>query len=99
MSWLSYSALIPPNLFILLTVIGFALAWRWTRLGLIVATVSAILLYLTSTPLVAEYLFGCVPGLADAIPSLPSGAPPRRDYRACERLPARPAVHGGTADP
>ena len=38
MSWLSYSSLIPPNLFILLTGIGLVLAWRWTRLGLVVAT-------------------------------------------------------------
>ena len=76
MSWLSYSSLIPPNLFILITVIGFALASRWTRLGLVVATVSAVLLHLVSTPLVAEYLFGCVVGLADVIPSLPSDAPP-----------------------
>ena len=39
-------------------------------------TVSAILLYLASTPLVAEYLFGCVVALADAFSSLPSDAPP-----------------------
>src|SRR6516162_5856874 len=96
MSWLSYSSLIPPNLFILLTGIGLVLAWRWTRLGLIVATVSAILLYLASTPLVAEYLFGCVVGLADAIPSLPSGAPPgaiivlASDYRHGQRYTVGP---------
>lgn len=34
MSWLSYSSLIPPNLFILLTGIGLVLAWRRTRSAL-----------------------------------------------------------------
>src|SRR6516162_6617104 len=76
MSWLPYSSLIPPNLFILLTVIGLALAWRWTRLGLIVATFSGTLLYLASMPVVADYLIGSVKDLAGAIPILPSDAPP-----------------------
>jgi uncharacterized SAM-binding protein YcdF (DUF218 family) len=76
MSWLSYSSLIPPNLFILLTVIGLVIAWRWTRLGLVVATLGGALLYLVSTPVVADYLIGSVKDLAGAIPVLPSGAPP-----------------------
>jgi uncharacterized SAM-binding protein YcdF (DUF218 family) len=76
MSWLSYSSLIPPNLFILLTAIGLVLAWRWTRLGLIVTTVGGACLYLASTPVVAEYLFSCATGLVDAVPRLPSDAPP-----------------------
>jgi uncharacterized SAM-binding protein YcdF (DUF218 family) len=76
MSWLSYSSLIPPNLFILLTVIGLVLAWRWTRLGLAVATFSGALLYLVSMPVMSEYLFDRVVALADAIPSVPSEAPP-----------------------
>jgi len=96
MSWLSYSSLIPPNLFILLIVIGLVLAWRWTKLGLVVATVSAILLYLVSTPVVAEYLFECVGALADAIPRLPSDAPPgaiivlAEDYRHGQRYTVGP---------
>ena len=57
MSWLSYSSLIPPNSFILLTVIGLVFAWRWTRLGLVVATFGGTLLYLVSTSVVSEYLF------------------------------------------
>ena len=76
MSWLSYSSLIPPNLFILLTVIGLALAWRWTRLGLVVATVGGALLYLASMPVVADGLTEWVKGLAGAAPILPSDAPP-----------------------
>jgi len=76
MSWLSYSSLIPPNLFILLIAMGLVLAWRWTRLGLIVATVACACLYLASTPVVAEYLFHCATGLTDVIPRLPSDAPP-----------------------
>ena len=34
MSWLSYSSLIPPNLFIVITVLGVLLARRRVRLGL-----------------------------------------------------------------
>ncbi len=96
MSWLSYSSLIPPNLFILLTVIGLVLAWRWTRLGLVVATASAVPLYLASTPVVAEYLFDRVEALAGAIPSLPSDAPPgaiivlAEDYRHGQRYTVGP---------
>jgi len=76
MSWLSYSSLIPPNLFILLTVIGLVLAWRWTRLGLVVATVGGILLYLAAMPIVADGLIEWVKSLAGAAPILPSDAPP-----------------------
>ena len=76
MSWLSYSSLIPPNLFILLTVLGLVLAWRWTRFGLVVATFGGALLYLASTPVVANFLVGSVKDLAGAIPVLPSDAPP-----------------------
>jgi hypothetical protein len=86
MSWLSYSSLIPPNVFILLTVIGLVLAWRWNRFGLIVATFGGALLYLASMPIVAEYLFERVVALADAIPSLPSEAPPGRS--SCWRPPS-----------
>jgi uncharacterized SAM-binding protein YcdF (DUF218 family) len=82
--------LIPPNLFILLTVIGLVLAWRWTRLGLVVATFGGILLYLASMPVVADYLIGSVKALAGAIPILPSEGPPgaiivlSADYRGSD---------------
>jgi uncharacterized SAM-binding protein YcdF (DUF218 family) len=76
MSWFSYSSLIPPNLFILLTTIGVLVAWRWMRLGLRVATVGVVLLYLLSTPVVADYLIWSVEALAGEIPALRSEAPP-----------------------
>ena len=76
MSGLSYSSLIPPNLFILLTVIGLALAWRWTRLGLVVATIGGALLYLASMPVVADYLVEHVKALAGAMPILRAGSSP-----------------------
>jgi uncharacterized SAM-binding protein YcdF (DUF218 family) len=76
MSWLSYSSLIPPNLFILLTTIGLVVAWRWTRVGLVVATVSGVLLYLASMPVVADYLIVYVKDLATEVPVLPSDTPP-----------------------
>lgn len=76
MSWLSYSSLIPPNLFILLAGVGLVLAWRWTRLGLAVATVGGALLYLASMPVVADYLVGTVKNLAQGVPVLPSETPP-----------------------
>ena len=76
MSWFSYSSLIPPSLFILLTSIGLALAWRWTRLGLVIATVGGALLYLASMPVVADNLIGYVRDLAPEMPILPSNAPP-----------------------
>ena len=76
MSWLSYSSLIPPNLFILLTILGVIIAWRWTRLGLVVATVGAAFLYLAATPVVADWLLRSVEALAAATPTLPSEMPP-----------------------
>ena len=76
MSWFSYSSLIPPSLFILVTTIGVLVAWRWTRFGLRVATVGVVFLYLLSAPVVADYLIWSVEQLAGAIPILPSEAPP-----------------------
>ena len=76
MSLLSYSSLIPPNLFILLTVIGVVLAWRWTRFGLAVATFGSALLYLAAMPVVADGLTEWVKSLAGAAPILPADAPP-----------------------
>ena len=76
MSWLSYSSLIPPNLFIVLTVLGVLLAWRRGRLGLLLATFGAVLLYLTSMPIVADSLIWSVAALAGAIPDVPSDMHP-----------------------
>jgi len=76
MSWLSYSSLIPPNLFILLTILGVFIAWRWTRLGVVVATVGAAFLYTAATPVVADWLLRSVEGLAGTASALPSDTPP-----------------------
>ena len=76
MSWLSYSSLIPPNLFVLLTVLGVLLAWRRARLGLLVATIGAIPLYLASMPIVADSLIWAVEALAGAVPHAPADAHP-----------------------
>ena len=76
MSWLSYSSLIPPNLFIVLTVLGVLLAWRRVRLGLVVTTFGAVLLYLTSMPIVADGLIWSVEALAEFIPGAPSDMHP-----------------------
>src|SRR5215469_8108742 len=101
MSWLSYSFLIPPNLFIVLTVLGVLLAWRRARLGLVVATYGAVLLYLTSMPIVADSLIWSLEALAGAIPNAPSES--RRHHCAFGRPPprqgARRARYGGAADP
>ena len=96
MSWISYSSLIPPNVFILLTVVGLVLAWRWTRLGLVVATASALSLYLASTEVVAEYLYAQTLSLANDIPRLPSDIPPGAiivlgaDYRHAQQYTVGP---------
>jgi len=76
MSWLSYSCLIPPTLFILLSIIGLVVARRWKRLGLVVATVSAVFLYLASTEFVADCLTWSVEALASVVPGAPYKAPP-----------------------
>jgi uncharacterized SAM-binding protein YcdF (DUF218 family) len=74
--WISYSSLIPPNLFILLAMVGIVLAWRWRRPGLVLATAAMACLYLVSTPLAAFCLIRSTEALADIIPSLPARAPP-----------------------
>lgn len=73
---ISYSSLIPPNLFILLAMIGVILAWRSRRLGLALASAAMALLYLASTPLAADLLIRAADALAGVIPTLPSTAAP-----------------------
>jgi uncharacterized SAM-binding protein YcdF (DUF218 family) len=63
-AWLSYSSLIPPNLFILLAMIGALIAWRRKRFWLAVATAAIGLLYLTAMPVTAGLLIRW----AEAIP-------------------------------
>jgi uncharacterized SAM-binding protein YcdF (DUF218 family) len=76
LKWISYSSLVPPNLFILLAMIGALCAWRWRRAGLVLATLALACLYLASTPLASFWLVGAADRLADAIPRLPASAPP-----------------------
>lgn len=76
LQWISYSSLIPPNLFILLAMIGVLLAWRWRRSGLILATAAMGCLYLAATPLAAHLLLRSADGLAGLVPALPAPAPP-----------------------
>ncbi len=76
MQWISYSSLIPPNLFLLLAMVGVVLAWRWRRAGLALATAATACLYLASTPLAAFWLICSAEGLAGGIPTLSASAPP-----------------------
>ena len=73
---ISYSALIPPNLFLLAALIGTLLAWRSRRGGLVLATVAIGSLYLLSTPLVAHFLIRATEALAAAMPRVPTTRPP-----------------------
>jgi uncharacterized SAM-binding protein YcdF (DUF218 family) len=72
---LSYSSLIPPNLFILLALVGVLLAWRRPRLGLWLATVATVLVYLLSLPLVAYGLVRAADALAGDMPVAVAAAP------------------------
>ena len=59
---LSFSCLMPPMVFIVLVFIGTLMGWRWQRLGAIIATPSALLLYACSTPLVSSWLLALSAG-------------------------------------
>lgn len=76
LQWISYSSLVPPNLFILLVIIGVALAWRWRRAGLALATAATACLYLVSLPVVGFLLMRAADDLAAVVPKLPLPAPP-----------------------
>jgi uncharacterized SAM-binding protein YcdF (DUF218 family) len=75
-SWLSYSSLIPPNLFILRALLGVLVAWWRKPLGLAVATGAVSCLYLVSMPLTAGLLIRSTEAIASGEPRSPSGAPP-----------------------
>jgi uncharacterized SAM-binding protein YcdF (DUF218 family) len=76
LQWISYSSLIPPNLFVLLAMVGVILAWRWRRTGLVLATAATACLYIAATPLAAFGLIRSAEALAGIIPTLPAPAPP-----------------------
>jgi uncharacterized SAM-binding protein YcdF (DUF218 family) len=75
-AWLSYSSLIPPNLFILLAMIGVLIAWRRKPFGLAVATAAICLVYLAAMPVTAGLLIRWAEAIAFDEPTLPSDQPP-----------------------
>lgn len=76
MSWFSYSSLVPPNLFILLALVGVLAAWWRKPVGLAVATGAIGCLYLVSMPLVAGVLMRSTETIANGEPALPTGTSP-----------------------
>jgi len=70
---LSFSVLMPPTVFIVLTLFGAVMALRWRRLGLIVCITSAACLYVLSTPLCSYWLLASAAELPDR-PRPPMGA-------------------------
>ena len=76
MAWLSYSSLIPPNLFILLAMIGVLIAWRRKPFGLAVATAAIGLVYLAATPVTAGLLIRLAEVFAFDEPTLPPDGSP-----------------------
>lgn len=72
----SYSSAIPPNLLILLAMIGVLLAWRSRRWGLWLATGAVASLYLAAMPIVAYALIRSVDAVAGAMPIVRSAASP-----------------------
>jgi uncharacterized SAM-binding protein YcdF (DUF218 family) len=76
LSWLSYSSLIPPNLFILLAMIGALVAWRRKPFGIAVATAAIGLLYLVAMPVTAGLLIRWAEAIAFDEPTLPSDKRP-----------------------
>jgi uncharacterized SAM-binding protein YcdF (DUF218 family) len=75
-AWLSYSSLIPPNLFILLAIVGVLIAWRRKPFGLALATAAIGLVYLAATPVTAGLLIRLVEAFAFDEPTLPPEGPP-----------------------
>jgi uncharacterized SAM-binding protein YcdF (DUF218 family) len=104
LQWVSYSSLVPPNLFILLALVGFVLARRTRRAGLVLAAASVVCLYLVATPVVSFVLIRFTEMLASAVPRLPLPAPPgaiivlSAEYRRSNRPDGRDIVGPITLD-
>jgi uncharacterized SAM-binding protein YcdF (DUF218 family) len=75
-SWLSYSSLIPPNLFILLAIVGVIAAWCRKPFWLTVATISIGCLYVAAMPVTAGLLIRSAEAIGTAEPTLPADTPP-----------------------
>jgi uncharacterized SAM-binding protein YcdF (DUF218 family) len=73
---LSYSSLVPPNLFILAALTGVVLAWRWRRIGLMLATAAVVCIYFAATPLIAEWLIDSATALTAVMPVAEGPEPP-----------------------
>src|SRR5437762_1951004 len=73
---LSNSSLNPPNLFILLAMIGVVFAWRRKPLWLAVATAAIGCLYLAAMPVAAYLLIRSAEAIAVGEPRLASDGPP-----------------------
>jgi uncharacterized SAM-binding protein YcdF (DUF218 family) len=52
----SYGALAPPAVFVLLSLVGVLLALVWRRLGLFIALVASLCLYVAATPAFSSWL-------------------------------------------
>ena len=76
MSWLSYSSLVPPNLFILLAVVGVLIAWRRKPFGLAVATAAIGCLYVAAMPVTADLLMRSTEAISVGEPTIPSDTSP-----------------------
>jgi uncharacterized SAM-binding protein YcdF (DUF218 family) len=74
-SWISYSALIPPNLFILAAAAGIVVAWRTKRLGIALATAAIGCLYIVSMPVGAFLLIRWSEAAVKTIPAPASDTP------------------------
>jgi uncharacterized SAM-binding protein YcdF (DUF218 family) len=84
-SWLSYSSLIPPNLFILLAIVGVIAAWCRKPFWLTVATISIGCLYVAAMPVTAGLLIRSAEAIGTAEPTLP-GVPDTVGPLTLERL-------------
>jgi uncharacterized SAM-binding protein YcdF (DUF218 family) len=76
MEWISYSSLIPPNLFIVLAMIGVIVAWRWRRAGVVLATAAIVCVYLASLPVVGFVLMRSADRLVEIMPTVSPSGPP-----------------------
>lgn len=71
---LSYSFLTTPGLLIVLVLVGLLASWRWRRIGTFVATGSALLLYLLSTPMASSWLIERASALTAPVAAAPQQA-------------------------
>ena len=53
---ISYGFLTPPAVLVLLSLVGALMAVRWRRIGIALAILSSIALYILATPLAASWL-------------------------------------------